>query len=53
VNRSREYERHEARIRAERPILDCKPTLRPWCVVALWLVAAFLFLATFTTFGGW
>jgi hypothetical protein len=51
---TRELYRHAERIRAERPILDCKPTLRPWCVVVLWLVSAFLLLATFCEFGqGW
>jgi hypothetical protein len=49
-----EMDRHMYRLRYNAP-LDCEPrgTLRPWCVVVLWLVAAFLFVATFTTFGGW
>jgi hypothetical protein len=50
----RELYRHAERIRQESP-LDIPPrhALRPWCVVALWLVAAFLLLASFTTFRGW
>lgn len=53
--RSRDLERHCERLRNERP-LDLPPrhALRPWCVVVAWLVAAFLFLATFCEFGkGW
>jgi hypothetical protein len=51
---NRELYRHAERIRQESP-LDIPPrhALRPWCVVALWLVAAFLLLASFTTFRGW
>ena len=50
----RELYRHEARIRQERPLEPEGRRLRPWAVVALWLVAFTLFLAMCGTFvDGW
>jgi hypothetical protein len=56
VNRSREYERHEARLRSEAP-LPMPATLRPWARVALsclrWLAVAAVLFFMVCTVRGW
>jgi hypothetical protein len=55
MTRARDFERHCDRVRYEQPIpMPPRHALRGWCVVAWWIVAAFLLLATFCEFGqGW
>jgi hypothetical protein len=54
MRRSREFESHCARLKAEGYVAGRPPRLRWWAFVAYWLVLAFLALACFCTFGqGW